>query len=294
MLTPEVGKASFDQTTGLIVVTDNDYTLSRINNYVETLNKMSKTEITVEYRVIRFTYSEQNNKGINQNFLNNSLQNNLLGSFDIQTGLGSLSPNIPGNLGAFQEIMSGNFLSIANQSHQLLLGFLNKLGTAESTYENRVPIINNGIYTHSGSQNQEYISSIERSSFNNNSGQENITTNTDIAVDGVNITIQPRVAGDEIFVTYSIANSDFIGLSDAGLSSGLEGIQLKQDGSFNSEQTVILKNGQTRVIQLIHEKERNTDAQGLFDKGLWFFGGGENQEKTKSAIIVTMSAYYNN
>lgn len=295
MLSPDgKGKASFDRKTGLVVVTDSDYALSRINKYVDRLNDSSSKEIVIQYRVIRFKYDEKTGKGINQNYLNEGLQNNLFGSFDLQYGTGGLSPNISGNLGAFQEIMGGNFLTLANQSHEMLMGFLNSIGTANLAYENQVPILNNDIYTHQGGENQEYISSIERSTISSGVGQENITTKKDVAVDGVNMTLLPRITGDRIKVKYSISNSDFIGLTEAGLGAGNEGVQLKNDSSLDIDHTAQLKNGVPRVIQFIHEKEDSADSQGMFDHGFWFLGGNENRTQTKSAIIVTMTASYNN
>jgi hypothetical protein len=295
MLSPDgSGKASFDRKTGMVVVTDSDYALSKINNYITKMNHISTREVSVQYRIIRFKYDETTNKGVNQNSLNAGLKNNVFGSFDLEFGSGTLSPDISGNLGAFQEIMQGNFLTLANESHELLMGFLNSVGTAELAYENQVPVMNNSIFTHQGGENQEYISSIERSSISSGVGQENVTTKKDIAVDGVNMTLKPRIVGDQIQMKYSVSTSDFIGLTDAGLGAGLEGVKLKNDSSLDIDHSALFQNGVPRIVQFIHESENIASAKGLFDHSFWFFGGNENQSKAKNAVIVTMTVSYNN
>jgi hypothetical protein len=83
-------------------------------------------------------------------------------------------------------------------------------------------------------------------------------------------------------------------LKDAGLGTGLEGVKLKRDSSLDLNNIAYLNNGETRVIEVFQEKGESTSTQGPLDAALWFFGGKEQRDKKKSAIIVTISAYYNN
>lgn len=294
MVSKEYGRATYNSKHGLITVTDSDYNLANIKRYVDKLNDVSTTEIVVDFRVIRFQYSDGDNHGINQTYLNDKLQNNLLGSFDLSFGAGTLSPNISGNLGAFQELMGGNVLSIATQSQEFLMGFLNTIGTAEVAYETQVEINNNGTYNDQDQQSEEYIASIERQNFLEGSGQENLTTERDVGVDGVNLSMKARVVGDKIQLAYALGNSDFIGLKDAGLGAGLEGVKLKTQGSLNLDHEITLVNGLPKVVKFTHRKEETTNSQGMFDDALWFLGGSEDRTESKSAIIVTVTAYYNN
>jgi type IVB pilus formation R64 PilN family outer membrane protein len=294
MLSDDGGSsASFDQKTGLVIVKDNDYNLSRIHSYIERLNKASTTEVNVQYRMVRVKYTDLNTKGLDINFLNNGLKNNVFGSFNMEAGLGGLSPNIAGNLSTLQEISQGNYLTLANKSFGALMGFLNQVGTAEIAYHADLSLVNNEVYTHQGGKNKEYISSIERSSFKEN-GEDNITTKKDVAVDGINLSLKPRVIGDRVLLDYSVATSDFEGLDDAGLGTGLEGVKLKRDSSLDIGTTAVLENGETRILQMVHESEETTDTQGFFDEAFWFLGGKENRETQKSMILITVTAYYNN
>lgn len=295
MLSPQdVGRATFNQKSGMITVTDSDYALSRISNYIDELNYSLTRPITVQYSIIRFNYSETDNKGINQNYLNNRLTSSMLGDYNVDVGAGALSPDPSGNLGAFQQLMGGNFLSVATRSHQVLMGFLNEIGTAEVAYSNQVEIMNSDIYIRQAGDNQEYISGVNRSTYREGGGQENVTTEKDVAVDGVNIQLKPRIMGDRIRVDYSIAYSNFIGLTDAGLGAGLEGVKLKQDSSLDISHNAFLKNGEFKIIEYTDETSKTGRSQGFLDHGFWFLGGNENRSVEKSVYIVTMAAFYSN
>ncbi len=290
----EYSSATFNEKTGMVIVKANDYTLSRISSYINKMNDLTTTEITVDYRMIRVRYSEQDIFQLNASFLNEGLSNNMFGDFNMSAGMGEMSPNISGNLATLQELAGGNFLTLATDSFQGLFGYLNSVGTAELSYETQVNTPNNELYTHQGGSNQEYISSIERSTTTSSTSQENLSTQKDVAVDGVSMTILPRIAGDQIKLDYDISASDFIALNDAGLGNGLEGIKLKEDSSLDISGSAILENGITRVVEVIHEAEESTDAQGPIDKALYFLGGKQNRTKSHNAIIVTITAYYNN
>lgn len=285
---------SDDQKSGLLLVTADDHTLSKVDRYIRTMNEITTKPITLQYRMVRVKYNESDFKGINHNYLNTQLKNGALGRFSMEAGAGNLSANIAANTSTMASLAQGNYLALANDSFQALMGFLNTVGTAELAYETHVVIPNNEVYTHQGGKNQEYISSIQRSNFIEGAGQESITTTTDVAVDGVNLTLQPRIAGDRVMIDYSVANSDFISLDDAGLGNGLEGVKLKRDSSLYFSNTATLANGQTEIIKMVSETEETTSAQGLVDKALWFLGGNESRQKEKSVIIMTLTAYYNN
>lgn len=294
MLTDGTGRAGFDRKYGQITVTDSDFVLNRVKQYVKKKNDAFGKEVILEIRFIQFSYSEGDNKTISQNYLNDRLQNNILGSFDMNFGTGPMSPNIGANLSTLQEMMSGNFLTLATESQEILLGMLNNIGTAKTSFKTQVEVLNNDSISDQKVTNQEYIDSIERSNYGDNNSSESISTEKGIAVDGINLTARPRVVGDEILLNYTISSSDFIGLDDAGLGNGLEGVSLKNEGSFNIDQTVKLKNGIPKIVKFTHQDDETVDSQGLFSHNTWFLGGNEDLNKTKNAIIVTITAYYDN
>jgi hypothetical protein len=285
---------SFDRKTGMIIATANDHSLAKIDSYIKKINETSMREINVTMSMVTFEYNEQDYKGLNINQLNTGLQNNLFGSFDVSAGLGSMSPDINGGLSAVQEIAGGNFMSLTNGPFNALMGFLNTVGTAEVGFDVAINVMNNENYTHQKVRNEEYISSIERQSFREGGGQDNVTTKKDVAVDGVNMTVRPRITGDLVTLEYDISISDFIDLISAGSSANLEGVKLKKDGAFNVNHIAKLRNGVPHVIQVIQEEEQSTESQGLLDDALWFLGGHERRKQNKSVILVTLTATFDN
>jgi hypothetical protein len=288
------GIATFDPRTGMVMVRDNDYVLSRIEDYIESLNDTSTREIVIEFRMINAKVSENNYKGVNVNYLNGKLHDKSFGSFSMDTGIGTLSPDIPSGLGTLQELASGNYLTLANDTFSALMGMISEVGTAKVDAYEYVSMMNNDTYANQNSKNREYISSMEKSSSSSSDGRDNISTEKDVAVDGLNISIKSRVIDDRILLDYSIASSMFDGFVDAGLGSGLEGIKLKNDSTKDIKNKATLKNGETRILVASSKTDESTSTQGLFDDAFWWFGGDEREDTLKDVTFVTVTAYYNN
>ncbi len=290
----KTGVATFDPRTGMVMVRDNDYVLSRIEDYIESLNDTSTREIVIEFRMINAKVSENNYKGVNVNYLNGKLQDKSFGSFSMDTGIGTLSPDIPGSLGSLQELASGNYLTLANDTFSALMGMISEVGTAKVDAYEYVSMMNNDTYANQNSKNREYISSMEKSSSSSSDGRDNISTEKDVAVDGLNISIKARVIDDRILIDYSIAASMFDGFVDAGLGSGLEGIKLKNDSTKDIKNKATLKNGETRILVASSKTDESTSTQGFFDDAFWWFGGDEREDTLKDVTFITVTAYYNN
>lgn len=292
MLSPEYGKATFNKKSGLVTVRDSDYNLREVKRYVDDLNKASSSLVVIEAKIIRFKYDDSDNHAINQTYLNDKLKSNVLGSFDMSMGLGPMSPDMAGNLGAFQELMKGNFLAIASESSKFLIGFLNTIGTAQVAYSTQLEVMNNEPMSDQMQATEEYISSIERSSYpNDGNGQQSITTERDVALDGVSLTVQPRIVDNRIFVDFVINQTDFIALKDAGLGAGNEGVKLKSQSALNLRNVVSLQNGIPKVVKFTHQRDVTTSSQGMLDDLLWFLGGNETRSESNNAVLLVMTAY---
>lgn len=292
MLSPEFGKATYNKKAGLVTVRDSDYNLREVKRYVDALNKSSTSLVVLEAKIIRFKYDDSDNHAINQTYLNDKLRSNVLGSFDMSMGLGSMSPDISGNLGAFQELMKGNFLTLASESSKFLIGFLNTIGTAQVAYSTQLEIMNNESMSDQMQATEEYISSIERSSYpGDGNGQQSITTERDVAIDGASLTVQPRIVDNNVYVEFYINQTDFIALKDAGLGAGSEGVKLKTQSALNFRNVVSLQNGIPKVVKFTHQRDVSTSSQGMLDDLLWFLGGNETRSESNNAVLLVMTAY---
>lgn len=284
------GSASFDRKTGLVSVSSSDYIISRVGNYIDEINDASTQEISIAFHLVRVKVNEGNEKSINVNYLNNLLK----GKFAVAGGLGELSPDILGNASSLQEVTKGNFLTLGDGSFQALIGALNTIGTASVDAYDYVDMLNNEVYNNQGSKNQEFIASIERSVSNNDNGRDTVTTERDVAVDGLNLSLKPRIIGDRIVLDYSISSSTFDGFVDAGLGSGLEGIKLKNDSTLDLSHKAILRNGQTRVLVASSKEEKTSNAEGPVSHKAWLLGGNESDLVQKEVTLITVTASYVN
>lgn len=293
MLSGAGGSASYDQKTGMVMVSDNDQTLSRINNYVDKMNKLAGTEVVVQYRMMRVTYKESDFKGMNQSFLNEKMNSGSLGNFSMKGGLGEFSSDPYGNAGSLASATGGNMFAIANSQFEILMGILNSVGTTTISYQTHANIRNNESFNHQGGRTKQFIDEVTKQSYREGGGEDNITFKKGDATDGVHLSLTPRIANDRIMIDYSVVDSDITGFEPAGLGNGLEAVTLKGDAVLSFQNSAVLKNGETRVLQVFEESTENTDAQGPIDHALWFLGGKESRDKEKTAIVVTLSAYYN-
>lgn len=284
------GSASFDRKSGLINVSSSDYIISRVENYINKINDASSQEINIAFHLVRVIVDEGNEKSINVSYLNNLLK----GKYAIDAGLGELSPNILGNSASLQEVTKGNFLTIGDGTFQALIGALNTIGTAKVDAYDYVEMLNNEVYNNQGSKNQEYIASIESTPSNTDNGEDTVSTERDVAVDGLNLSLKPRVIGDRIVLDYSISSSTFDGFVDAGLGSALEGVKLKTESTLDLSHKAILRNGQTRVLVASAKEESTSNSEGPLDHKLWFMGGNESDAVKKEFTLITVTASYKN
>jgi type IVB pilus formation R64 PilN family outer membrane protein len=295
LLSEDDGKASFDLKHGIVTVTDRENNLVKIDSYIKELNKASTTEIVVDFRVIKFSYSEGDDHRINQSYINNNLQNHFFGKFDLGFGSGAMSPDISGNLSSFQQLLGGNYLSIVNDSQQYLLGFLNKIGTAKVAYQSQSTILNNQMKLLQKQKKEEYVSSITRQATTSTNGLDSIQTENDFLIDGVQVFLRPRITSDnKILISYSISDDTALGLKDAGSGTALEGIKLKTQDSLNLGGTNTLRNGVPKVIDYNVISKDDVQSQGTLSHLLWFLGGNESKTSETNVIIITATAYYNN
>lgn len=284
------GSASFDRKTGLIALSSSDYIISRIGSYINKINDASTQEIDISFHLVRVKVDEGNEKSINVNYLNNLIS----GKFAVDAGLGELSPDILGGKSVLQEVTKGNFLAAGDGSFQALLGALNSVGTTSIDAYDYVSMLNNEVYNNQGSKNQEYIASIERSTSNSDNGQDTVSTERDVAVDGLNLSLKPRVIGDRVVLDYTISSSSFDGFVDAGLGSGLEGIKLRNESTLDLSHKAILRNGQTRILVASAKEESTSNSEGPLTHKAWFFGGNESDRVQKEVTLITVTASYKN
>lgn len=274
------GKVTFNRRQGKIIVEDNDYVLSKIGDYLDSVNKAATRQVAGRVDVVNVKLNDSNALGVNLNYLNEGLTNNLFGNF-------SASLNLGGSLdgGGF----GGNALAITSQNNvNGLLGFLSTLGTVSITASAEFNTLNNNATSFQVTSNEEYVKSYQTES-NDLGTSDRFSVETGVIKDGITMTVTPRIVGEQVMVDFSLALSTNDGFNP---ESPVPQIQLPRTSNKNFSQTILSDNGETRVLMAYTKEGADTNKTGPGTTNLWFLGGTENFSKQKEVILITSTVYF--
>lgn len=287
------GNIAFNTRQGSVVVQDNDFVLSQIRDRIESINEEARRTITIDFSIVNVKVDDSTSLGINWSYVNDSLKSNLLGGFDLASGLGNLSGTLESTainqFGQLDPLNGGNFFGIqSNDNFNLLLGMLGQLGSVNISTRTTFPTLNNHPMSFQITQNEDYISSIDRET-NSETGDENVSTEIDTVIDGVTLTVTPRIIGEEVRLEYSMSLNVNDGIVQA---PGVDGVQLPRQSNKDFNQSIIASNGQTTVVMAYQKEDSKTNSKGPFSDSLWFLGGNESYETDKEIVIITATPFF--
>lgn len=287
------GKIAFNKRQGSVVVQDNDYVLSKIRDRIEKINAEATKTITIDFSIVNVKLEDAKNLGINWNYVNTTLKNKLLGDVDLTAGGGSVAPSLGGSnitdMGGLQTLYGGNYYGIrTGDNFNTLLGMLGEIGTVNITSKTAFPSLNNHPTTYQISQNEDYVSSINREK-NSDTGDENVSTEIDTVKDGITLTVTPRIIGEQVRLEYSMSLAVNDGLTQA---PGVDGVQLPKQSNKDFSQSIIANNGQTTVIMAFQKEDGKTNAKGPGSANLWFLGGSEAYSNNKEIVVITATPFF--
>lgn len=287
------GKIAFNKRQGSVVVQDNDYVLSKIRDRIEKINAEATKTITIDFSIVNVKLEDAKNLGINWNYVNTTLKNKLLGDVDLTAGGGSVAPALGGSnitdMGGLQTLYGGNYYGIrTGDNFNTLLGMLGEIGTVNITSKTAFPSLNNHPTTYQISQNEDYVSSINREK-NSDTGDENVSTQIDTVKDGITLTVTPRIIGEQVRLEYSMSLAVNDGLTQA---PGVDGVQLPKQSNKDFSQSIIANNGQTTVIMAFQKEDGKTNAKGPGSANLWFLGGSEAYSNNKEIVVITATPFF--
>lgn len=292
MLSKE-GKIAFNKRQGSVVVQDNDYVLSKIRERIENINTESTKTITIDFSIVNVKLEDAKNLGINWNYVNTTLKNKLLGNVDLTAGSGAVAPSLGGSnisdMGGLQPLYGGNYYGIrTGDNFNMLLGMLGEIGTVNITSKTAFPSLNNHPTTYQISQNEDYVSSINREK-KSETGDENVSTEIDTVRDGITLTVRPKIIGEQVMLEYSMSLAVNDGLTQA---PGVDGVQLPKQSNKDFSQSIIANNGQTTVIMAFQKEDGKTNAKGPGSASLWFLGGSEAYSNNKEIVVITATPFF--
>lgn len=263
------GKVSFNKTQGKVTVTDNDYNLLQIKNYLTELNSDAYKQITVDFKIVNLKIDDSRDIGVNLNVINDKL------SF---------------NLGASAITSANAFNSISFDSgsgDKALLNILDSFGTVKVDTNISVVTVNNMPVPIQVTQNQAYIKErrIESGSTDASPIEEVIT---DTVSQGVTATITPKAIGQNVLLSYSMNLSV---IDDLATAPGDSKIQLPITSTKNFVQKLTLRNGEAKVIAAFEKIDSKIGSKHPLNSSLWLLGGQETFMKEKEIILLIATPY---
>lgn len=268
MLSTE-GRVSFNKTQGKVTVTDNDYTLSQIKNYLSELNNDAYKQITVDFKIVNLKLDDTRDLGVNMNIINDKL------SF-------SLGANALTAENAFSNITWDN-----GEGDSILLNILDSYGTVKVDTNISVVTVNNMPVPVQVTQNQAYIKERRIESGATESAPiEEIVTDT--ISQGVTATITPKAIGNNVLLSYSMNLSV---IDELATAPGDTKIQLPITSTKNFVQKLTVRNGESKVVAAFEKIDSKSGSTHPLNSSLWFLGGQETFSKQKEIILLIATPY---
>lgn len=268
MLSTE-GRVSFNKTQGKVTVTDNDYTLSQIKNYLSELNSDAYKQITVDFKIVNLKLDDTRDLGINMNIINDELS--------LSLGANALTAE-----NAFSKISWKN-----SSGDSILLNILDSYGTVKVDTNISVVTVNNMPVPVQVTQNQAYIKErrIESGSTDAEPIEEVVT---DTISQGVTATITPKAIGNNVLLSYSMNLSV---IDELATAPGDTKIQLPITSTKNFVQKLTVRNGESKVVAAFEKIDSKSGSTHPLNSSLWFLGGQETFSKQKEIILLIATPY---
>jgi MSHA biogenesis protein MshL len=268
MLSSE-GKVSFNKTQGKVTVTDNDYTLSQVKNYLTELNSDAYKQITVDFKIVNLKLDDARDLGLNMNVINDKLS--------LSFGVNALTAE-----NAFNTIGWKN-----GKGDSALLNILDSYGTVKVDTNISVVTVNNMPVPVQVTQNQAYIKERKIESGSTDSAPiEEIVTDT--ISQGVTATITPKAIGQNILLSYSMNLSV---IDELATAPGDTKIQLPITSTKNFVQKLTIRNGEAKVVAAFEKVDSKSGSTHPLNSSLWFLGGQETFSKQKEIILLIATPY---
>lgn len=269
MVSPR-GQVSFNDSQGKIILTDNDFVLSAVDDVVENLNDDAFREVTLKIEVVNLTINDERN---------------ISASLDIQ----GLNDKFNFSLGDAFDFANApeNSLSFSDGTTSAMLQLLDKVGQA--TVENKVTAVtlNNMPIPVQITKNRTYI---EQISTEDDGDTGNTTTEVDVGIvsEGITMTATPKAVGQNIMLDYSLNLSSIDSIDDA---PGDVKVQLPITSTKNFVQRSNLKNGVPRIIATVERATEENSSSHPLNENLWFAGGSEGVNVKKDILMVVVTPY---
>lgn len=263
------GTISFNAVQGKVTVTDNDFNIAKVKQYISELNADAFKQVTIDINMVNLKLNDNRNLGISLNFIN--------GRLSLLTGQGASTA-------------ANQFTGIGytGDKGKALLNVLDQFG--QTTVEANISVVtsNNIPAPVQVTKNRAYIkqTSIQQSGNLTGGNLQQIETNT--ISEGITAQLTPKVFGQNVMLNYSMNLSV---IDDLAQAPGDSLVQLPLTSTKNFVQRLTLRNGEPKVIAAFERSDGTNSSKHPFNPSLWLLGGSEIVDKTKEIVLIVATPY---
>lgn len=266
----EKGRIAFNSVQGKITVTDNDFNIAKVKQYIAQMNEDAFKQVTIDINMVNLKMNDNRNLGVSLNIIN--------GKLSLLTGQGAST--------AANQFTGIGYNNGGDKS--ALLNILDQFG--QTTVEANISVVtsNNIPAPVQVTKNRAYVSntSIEQSTSTTGGNLQQIETDT--ISEGITAQLTPKVFGQNVMLNYSMNLSV---IDDLQQAPGDSLVQLPLTSTKNFVQRLTLRNGEPKVIAAFERSDGTNSSKHPLAPALWWLGGNEVLDKTKEIVLIVATPY---
>ncbi|WP_415912600.1 hypothetical protein [Neptuniibacter sp. QD37_11] len=277
-LMTDSGKISPNKALNTVIISDTPRALSKIEDYLDRTNSLATQQIAVKVDIFDVVFDREMDYGLDWNIIFDGSKHV---GFNFASNLGAALTG-QASVGLIREASSWSG-GAANPT-QMFIKALDSHSTISLTATNKFYTRNGKPVPITDVTQQDYIPSIAAEVDEN--GNISYTTETDTAVEGHSMLVDPRITSDgRVDLSMSIDLATINEFTDRTV--GDNQLQLKNSDSKSFTQNVILKSGEAMVITGALKDVVASDESGIgSNKAMWAGGNRYGQKKKKVTMIM--------
>lgn len=273
-IVPEGSRYSMNRYTGTITVTAPNWAMRRVEDFINTQNKIMRRMVTLSINIMTVTLDEADRFGLDLEAAFNN-------SASIGLGLASPGTTTFENAGS----LSANILSGGLAGTEAIVRALSSRGNVAMIDEAAVTVMNNTV----GPINMLRQTGYLKSSGTTTSGDSTTTSlEQGTTTTGLSIAFLPRVFEDGRVLLNASINIAALRNLDTVRSGDAE-IQTPDIDVRGFQQVASIMSGQTMVLTGLGRYSVRRDQEGTGSPEIILLGGSDQAERNRTQIIITIT-----
>lgn len=286
MLPTDRGTYAVNRSTGTVTVTSSPAVMTRVNNYLTSMNQRLSKQVAISVKVYTLTLNDSENFDLDvKGILNKASYGVGLGNSSALAGVIPSAEGTPGLGWAIVDETSKAYGSNALVSALSQRGDISVVTTSSVTTLSGVPVP-----LQVGGQ-RDYVKKVEVTP-GTDGAQSTASIETGSVSTGFSMQINPRVERNgDILVQYGINMSELAGAEDGFDTYETMGtkVQLPNVNQRNFIQQTRIPNNNTLVLAGYESVRNETKRRGVGSPNFPLFGGGTSSSKKREIIVIMIT-----